>query len=76
MSNEKLRQLPSVDKLLGQEAVQALVVAYGHDQAGNRTSLTYPGGGTLAYTHTNLNQVDTVPLNSQPLQSGKDVVDS
>ncbi len=42
-------------------------VDYGHDQAGNRTSMSYPGGGGLAYTHTDLNQVDTVTLNSQPL---------
>ncbi|MBN1976193.1 MAG: L-seryl-tRNA(Sec) selenium transferase [Anaerolineae bacterium] len=41
MSNEKLRQLPSVDKLLGQSDVQALVAAYGHEQVVNalRTTL-------------------------------------
>lgn len=32
MSKERLRQLPSVDRLLGTEAVQALVAAYGHRQ--------------------------------------------
>jgi L-seryl-tRNA(Ser) seleniumtransferase len=32
MSNNKLRQLPSVDRLLGEEAVQELVAAYGHNQ--------------------------------------------
>ncbi len=32
MSTEKLRQLPSVDRLLGEESVQALVAAYGHRQ--------------------------------------------
>lgn len=32
MSKEKLRQLPSVDRLLGEETVQALVAAYGHRQ--------------------------------------------
>ncbi len=47
----------------------AHTVIYGHDQARNRTSLRYPGGQILAYTHTGLNQVDTVTLNSQPLLS-------
>ncbi len=32
MSKEKLRQLPSVDKLLGEDATQQLIAAYGHDQ--------------------------------------------
>jgi len=32
MNQEKLRQLPSVDRLLGEEAVQELVAAYGHRQ--------------------------------------------
>jgi L-seryl-tRNA(Ser) seleniumtransferase len=32
MSKEKLRQLPSVDKLLGEYATQQLIAAYGHDQ--------------------------------------------
>jgi len=32
MSNEKLRQLPGVDRLLGEEAVQELIVTYGHRQ--------------------------------------------
>ena len=32
MSKEKLRQLPSVDRLLGEEAVQELVAGYGHRQ--------------------------------------------
>jgi len=32
MNSEKLRQLPSVDRLLGEEAVQALVAVYGHRQ--------------------------------------------
>jgi L-seryl-tRNA(Ser) seleniumtransferase len=32
MSKEKLRRLPSVDKLLGEDATQQLVAAYGHDQ--------------------------------------------
>jgi L-seryl-tRNA(Ser) seleniumtransferase len=32
MSKEKLRQLPSVDKLLGEDATQQLVAVYGHDQ--------------------------------------------
>jgi L-seryl-tRNA(Ser) seleniumtransferase len=32
MSKEKLRQLPSVDKLLGEDATQQLVAAYGHAQ--------------------------------------------
>jgi L-seryl-tRNA(Ser) seleniumtransferase len=31
MSKETLRQLPSVDRLLGEEAVQELVAVYGHD---------------------------------------------
>jgi L-seryl-tRNA(Ser) seleniumtransferase len=30
MDREKLRQLPSVDRLLGEEAVGALIAAYGH----------------------------------------------
>jgi L-seryl-tRNA(Ser) seleniumtransferase len=32
MSKERLRQLPSVDKLLSQGAVRQLTTAYGHDQ--------------------------------------------
>lgn len=32
MSREKLRQLPSVDRLLGEEAVRPLIAAYGHRQ--------------------------------------------
>lgn len=32
MSSEKLRQLPSIDRLLGEEAGQELVAAYGHLQ--------------------------------------------
>jgi L-seryl-tRNA(Ser) seleniumtransferase len=32
MSKEKLRQLPSVDKLLDEDAARRLVTAYGHDQ--------------------------------------------
>jgi L-seryl-tRNA(Ser) seleniumtransferase len=32
MSKEKLRQLPSVDRLLGEDTIQHLVAAYGHDQ--------------------------------------------
>ncbi len=32
MNQEKLRQLPSVDRLLGDETVQSLVAAYGHRQ--------------------------------------------
>jgi L-seryl-tRNA(Ser) seleniumtransferase len=32
MSQDKLRQLPSVDKLLGEDTTQQLVDAYGHDQ--------------------------------------------
>ncbi len=32
MGKETLRHLPSVDRLLGEEAVQALVAAYGHRQ--------------------------------------------
>jgi len=32
MNKEKLRQLPSVDRLLGEEAVRELVAAYGHRQ--------------------------------------------
>jgi L-seryl-tRNA(Ser) seleniumtransferase len=32
MTSEKLRQLPSVDRLLGEEAVQELVATYGHRQ--------------------------------------------
>ena len=32
MSKEKLRQLPSVDRLLGEDPVQALVASYGHGQ--------------------------------------------
>ena len=35
MNREKLRQLPSVDRLLGDEAVQNLVAAYGHRQTVN-----------------------------------------
>ncbi len=35
MTNEKLRQLPSVDRLLGEGAVQELVAAYGRRQAVN-----------------------------------------
>ena len=30
--NERLRQLPSVDRLLGEEPVQGLIPTYGHDQ--------------------------------------------
>jgi L-seryl-tRNA(Ser) seleniumtransferase len=33
MSKERLRQLPSVDRLLGEQAAQDLVAAYGHRQA-------------------------------------------
>ncbi|MFL7795255.1 MAG: L-seryl-tRNA(Sec) selenium transferase [Anaerolineae bacterium] len=40
MSNEKLRQLPSVDKLLGKGDVQALVAAYGHAQVVNALRAT------------------------------------
>lgn len=40
---------------------------YGSDQAGNRTSLTYPGGTALGYVPTALNQVSTVSLNASPL---------
>ncbi|NLF17472.1 MAG: hypothetical protein GX595_09460, partial [Lentisphaerae bacterium] len=40
---------------------------YGNDQAGNRTSLTYPGGTALGYVPTSLNQVSTVSLNANPL---------
>lgn len=32
MNKERLRQLPSVDRLLGEETVQELVAAYGHHQ--------------------------------------------
>ncbi|MDY6877907.1 MAG: L-seryl-tRNA(Sec) selenium transferase [Chloroflexota bacterium] len=32
MNQEKLRRLPSVDRLLGEEAVQELIAAYGHRQ--------------------------------------------
>jgi len=32
MSSEKLRQLPSVDRLLGEEGVEELVATYGHRQ--------------------------------------------
>jgi L-seryl-tRNA(Ser) seleniumtransferase len=35
MSNEKLRQIPSVDRLLGEKTVQELIAAYGHDQTVN-----------------------------------------
>jgi len=35
MNNEKLRQIPSVDRLLGEEGVQALDTAYGHQQTVN-----------------------------------------
>ncbi|MFQ5495618.1 MAG: hypothetical protein ACE5EX_09590, partial [Phycisphaerae bacterium] len=44
----------------------ARAVDYNHDQAGNRTQLTYPGGDVLAYTPTVLNQVDTGDLNAAP----------
>lgn len=44
----------------------ARTVDYGHDQAGNRIQLTYPGGDVLAYAQTALNQVDTVNLNAIP----------
>jgi L-seryl-tRNA(Ser) seleniumtransferase len=33
MSKEKLGQLPSIDRLLGEQTVQELVAAYGHGQA-------------------------------------------
>ena len=42
-------------------------VGYNHDPAGNRTALTYPGGESLSYTPTPLDQVDTVTLNGSPL---------
>jgi L-seryl-tRNA(Ser) seleniumtransferase len=35
INNEKLRQIPSVDRLLGEEGVQALDMAYGHQQTVN-----------------------------------------
>ena len=33
MNRDRLRQIPSVDRLLGEDAVQALIAAYGHRQA-------------------------------------------
>jgi YD repeat-containing protein len=33
---------------------------YGYDAAGNRTTLVYPGGTTVAYTYDALNRMDTV----------------
>jgi RHS repeat-associated protein len=42
-------------------------VDYAYDQAGNRLGLTYPGGATLAYTPTAVNQVDTIDLQGSPL---------
>ena len=42
-------------------------VDYGYDQAGNRTSLTYPGGAALVYTPTILGLVDTISLNGQEI---------
>jgi YD repeat-containing protein len=37
-------------------------VVYTYDQAGNRTSATYPGSTALTYTPTALNQVDQIKL--------------
>jgi len=45
----------------------ARTVDYDHDQAGNRTELTYPGGEVLTYAPTVLNQVDSVELDASPL---------
>ncbi|MBN1491421.1 MAG: RHS repeat protein, partial [Phycisphaerae bacterium] len=42
-------------------------VGYEHDPAGNRTELSYSGGGVLTYTATPLNQVDTISLNGSLL---------
>ncbi|MFQ5493854.1 MAG: dockerin type I domain-containing protein, partial [Phycisphaerae bacterium] len=42
-------------------------VDYSHDQAGNRVTLTYPGGEVLTYAATAINQVDTIDLNAAPL---------
>ena len=37
-------------------------VDYGHDQAGNRTQLTYPNSVAIDYTHTRLNGVKTMDV--------------
>ncbi len=60
MSNEALRKLPSVDRLLGEEAVEELITTYGHRQTVNalretldavrdevRAGADVPGIGTL-----------------------------
>jgi L-seryl-tRNA(Ser) seleniumtransferase len=43
MNREKLRQLPSVDRLLGDETVQSLVATYGHRQTVDALRQTLDG---------------------------------
>ena len=45
----------------------AYTVNYGHDQAGNRATLSYPYGVTLTYTPTVVNRVDDIVLGAEPL---------
>lgn len=39
------------------------VVDHSYDPAGNRTGMTWPGGGSLSYTYSALNQMDLVTSN-------------
>ena len=41
------------------------MVDYGHDQAGNRNQLVYPGAEVLAYTPTVLNLVESITFDGQ-----------
>lgn len=36
------------------------MVDYGYDAADNRTSMTWPAGGSLTYTYDALNRMDRV----------------
>jgi YD repeat-containing protein len=49
----------------------ARITSYGYDQAGNRTSLTYPGSVAVGYTPTAINQVDAMTLT--PTSGGSEV---
>ena len=45
-------------------------VDYGYDAAGNRTTMTWPGGGSLSYTYDQLNRMDTVTKGRARLRRG------